>query len=88
MHENGSLALAYGWFDDSIWSGVSTIGTGWDNNVVTTYYQPWTYMWPAKITLKLSEVEHLRKLAKSDAKLRGTLKKFAPFIEVEVDFPG
>ena len=52
------------------------------------YYQPWAYSYKPQITLALSEVEHLRKLAKGDKKLRKTLKKFAPYIAVEVDFPG
>ena len=52
-----------------------------------------TYTWPTylygyqKITLTLSEVEHLRKCAKKDAKLKTALQKIAPHIEVVIDFP-
>ena len=41
-----------------------------------------------KISLTLSQVMHLRELALEDKKLRKVLKKFAPYIEVVVDFPG
>ncbi len=72
-----------------------------DNCTVTTTF-PWvdstsnyaTY-WPnywhttdRKITLKLSEVMYLREKAADDKKLRKVLKKFAPHIEITVDFPG
>lgn len=55
------------------------------------YYErryPWIYQPTTKIRLKLSEVEYLRKLCEDDKKLRETMEKFAPHIEVEVDFPG
>ena len=72
---------------------VPTDGNWWTVPTTTDwytlpYYPSYTYTWPAKIRLTLSEVEHLRKLAKKDAALRETLEKFAPHIDIEVDFPG
>lgn len=55
------------------------------------YYTP-TYWWPyetkTKIRMTLSEIEHIRKLCKNDRKLRESMQKLAPHIEVEVDFLG
>jgi len=54
-------------------------------------YNPWTYPYvyhpnDPEITLKLSEVEHLRKRARGDAKLKRILRKFTPHIRITVDF--
>ncbi len=61
------------------------------------YPQPW-YVQPyyhqgqifvdetEKITLKLSEVERLRKVAKQNKALKEILGKFTHLIEIEVDF--
>ena len=69
----------------------TTGGTGW----VDVYSNHSTY-WPGywysgsspRITLKLSEVMYLRELAAEDKKLHKVLKKFAPYIEITVEFPG
>lgn len=55
-----------------------------------TYHQTYwpNYTYERKISLKLSEVMYLRELAAEDKKLRKILKKFAPHIEITVDFPG
>ena len=92
---NGStqvMSLGTDWLDATTTANVTT-GALSDYNVNTfysnyPYYQPWAYTYKPEITLTLSEVEHLRKLAKGDRKLRKTLKKFAKYIAVEVDFPG
>lgn len=57
----------------------------------TTSARPLTYWYetkqaPRPIRLKLSEVERLRVAAKGDDDLRAVLQKFAPHIEIEVDF--
>ena len=39
-----------------------------------------------RVSLKLSEVERLRKAAKDDPKLKAILNKFTEFIEITVDF--
>ena len=56
----------------------------------SNYFTYWGNSWPSvsKIELKLSEVMYLRELAAGDKKLRKVLKKFAPYIEITVDFPG
>lgn len=53
------------------------------------YYPYVTYrtvLAPAKIKLKLSEVERLREVARADEAVRATLQKFTAHIEIEVDF--
>lgn len=67
----------------------TTGGTACANSYIT-YTYPWTttyYTTPTRIRLTLSDVEHLRKCAAKDAKLKKALRKIAPYIEVEVDFP-
>lgn len=57
-------------------------------------YYDWNYKWPwrmvetyaPKIRLKLSEVEALREAVKGNKAVRAILNRFAPFIEIEVDF--
>ena len=49
---------------------------------VNWFYQPWTYTYKPEITLTLAEANHLRKVARGDAKLRKTLRKFLPYIAV------
>lgn len=49
-----------------------------------TFYQ--TDNIERKVSLKLSEVERLRKAAKDDPKLKAVLNKFTEFIEITVDF--
>ena len=51
-----------------------------------TYWPGYSYSAP-KIELSLSEVMYLREKASEDKKLRKVLKKFAPYIEITVDFP-
>jgi hypothetical protein len=52
-----------------------------------SYYYPVYYTSPARpIKLTMTEVERLRKAAKSDDKLRAILLKFTSQIEVSVDF--
>jgi hypothetical protein len=55
---------------------------------IAGYDAPWiSYSYyPAKLRLTLTEILHMREVAKKDAALRKTFKKLTPFIEVEVDF--
>jgi hypothetical protein len=50
------------------------------------HYPYWINVELRKVTLKLSEVERLRRLAKGDKKAREILNKLGPCIEVQVDF--
>jgi len=68
---------------------------GWSRNRRYNDYN-WVYPYqsvyvspssdPRPIKLTLTEVEHLRKRAKGDQKLRKTLQKFTDLIEITVDF--
>lgn len=60
---------------------------GWLQPFTTHYHYSWCACQTSKITLTLTEAMHLRKMAKADNKLRKTLRKLTPYIEVEVDFP-
>lgn len=77
---------------NSVWTDEAATTTAtWVNNPgnsINYWYTPWYQTYSPSVTLTLTEVEHLRKLAKKDSKLRKTLKKFTPYIAVEVDFPG
>ena len=95
LNENaqGSETVAYlntDWVDAANVTTTAYNGSV-SNSLLTcgyTYTYPWGYYTPhAKITLTLSEVEHLRKCAKKDAKLKAALQKIAPHIEVVIDFP-
>ena len=95
---HGTMYVQDGWLDsDTATSATLTIGgtytpssTGdwWYTPTYPAIYHTWPTYSERKIRLTLSEVEHLRKAARKDAKLRETLRKFSPHIEVEVDFPG
>lgn len=65
----------------------STVNT----NACLTDTYPWNgYSWTygiTKIRLTLSDVEHMRKCAAKDKKLKAALRKIAPHVEVEIDFP-
>ena len=67
--------------------GSTTITPDWcvNSNQFLTYWPGYSYS--AKIELSLSEVMYLRESAVGDKKLRKVLKKFAPYIEITVDFP-
>lgn len=52
----------------------------------TTYYIPWNQPHKPEVILSFDEAEHLRNLAQNDKMLRETLKKFQPYIAVEMDF--
>src|SRR2546429_2115732 len=95
------LALNDNWLDTAHTAKTfsSTAGDSENNyqsNVATTntkgfwindyWYPYWTYSYQPKIQLTLTEVEHLRKLAKEDKRLKETLNKFTPWIQVVVDF--
>jgi hypothetical protein len=62
-------------------SGGITIGTYW-----YPYYQTWYPSSYTPVNLKMSEVEYLRKQAKTDKKLREILQKFTHLIQITVDF--
>lgn len=71
---------------------VGNASVGGSSLACLTYTYPWNgYGWTsvreAKIRLTLSDVEHMRKVAASDVKLRAAFQKIAPHIEVVVDFP-
>lgn len=89
--------LSDGWTPPSTTNGVtvarndassSTLYIG-DKLWVEPSQWHYSYTWPtpAKIRLTLSEVLHLRTAAKKDKKLKETLQKIAPHVEIEVDFP-
>lgn len=61
----------------------SLVGGVWYNDY---WYPYWNYSYRPRIELTLTEVEHLRTLAKNDKKLKDTLNKFTPWIQVVVDF--
>src|SRR5438105_2233097 len=70
-----------------------TISNNWWPYQYPWYVQPYEYHYhystvtvDRKIPLKLSEIEHLRKVAAKDAKLKDVLSKLTPLIEVVVDF--
>lgn len=92
--DNKLMSLSTNWFEHGeVTSASTTIRNAssvdyWSGTYYPTYYTPWAYHREPEITLTLTEVEHLRELAKGDKRLRKTLKKFAKFIAVEVDFPG
>ena len=87
-------ALTTKWLDgttDTVSSNyISTscnCGTTAGTCYTTTFtYWPYNSYSPVKLTLKFSEVEYLRKLAKKDSKLKKILSNFGPHIEIEVDF--
>ncbi len=80
------MYLGQDFFNGSQSTGTIANADSWVTTTSPTY---WGNYWQhTKIRLKLSEVEHLRAAARTDKKLRKVLKKFAPYIEVEVDFPG
>ena len=96
--QNAALCLNSNWLDtktagDTLDAdGVNFIQTtdnftGW-TQPYTLYSNYWPHTYERKISLTLSEVMHLRTVAANDKKLRKTLKKFAPHIEITVDFPG
>lgn len=101
MSATQTMYLSQNWADSAAITTTSPAGD-WDSSTTFVYpdnnFAPWypyytpTYWWPysveRKITLKLSEVEHIRKVCRKDAKLRETMNKLAPCIEVQVDFPG
>lgn len=70
---------------------ITTTGgaTGWDHNTCTgsTYWYPWNYTYSPSITLTVTEALHLQKVASNDRRLRKILKKFTPYIAVELDLP-
>lgn len=94
METQSVMYLNNNWLGDNETAGALTVGGTTD----ACNYQWWvtpTYTWPSyyytqhpRIRLTLTEVEHLRKLCRSDRRLRETMEKVAPYIDVEVDFPG
>lgn len=86
-----TVYLTDGWFEEN--SSVtfdSTSIVGSDSLYVGGCYTPtytWSYPVYTRIRLKLSEIEHLRKRCRDDHKLKKIMRKFAPHIEVEIDFP-
>lgn len=93
---SGTVYLATNWLDQTN-TDERPVATSADLTVANNagYYSSWvssSYCWPTyytkyeKIRLTLSDVEHLRKCAREDKKLKAALQKIAPHIEVEVDF--
>jgi hypothetical protein len=93
------LACNANWLDDTqerriqanqtFTSGNSSMVTN-SGTYVGSYYYPYYYPWIitnyTPVSLKLSEVEYLRKKAKDDKKLREVLQKFTHLIQITVDF--
>lgn len=90
-----TVYLTDGWFEENSAGSVnfdSTSIVGSDSLYIGGCYTPirsytWSYPVYTRIRLKLSEIEHLRKRCRDDHKLKMIMRKFAPHIEVEVDFP-
>jgi hypothetical protein len=62
----------------------------WQDTFTTACWHPNHWHWAEyrdrKITLKMSEIDKLRKAAKENKDLKDILNKFTPLIEVEIDF--
>jgi hypothetical protein len=99
MSETHLMAPSANWLTDTVATGGYTGGSVPLNTSITIqdayWYQPAWYPYyapvylssPARpIKLGLSEVEHLRKGAAADAKLKAILQKFTSLIEITVDF--
>ena len=87
----GTLCVTSDWLSsaDSVTTTADTFYPAWTAPTADNFtYWPSYNFSAAKIELKLSEVMYLRELAVDDKKLRKVLKKFAPYIEITVDFPG
>lgn len=94
---SNTVALTSDWLNYSV-SAVPvvnnnlSVGSRVSGSYIGEYWYPyytatfWDIREPARIRLKLSEVERLREAARGDEALRATLNKFTPYIEVEVDF--
>jgi hypothetical protein len=82
------MAVNNSWLDSNIdnsWGQPLTTSCAPITNYPIYYY--YSTMYVAKpIRLTMSEVESLRKVAKSDSKLKDILAKFTSQIEVIVDF--
>lgn len=94
-----TLACAANWLDTpdagassttvraaTLTNATMTISNGW---YYGGYYYPYVPILTSDarpIKLTLSEVERLRKVARSDAKLKTILNKFTDLIEITVDF--
>lgn len=92
-----ALALVSNWLDTETTKTFATTDGGGGqlkSNVnyaagiwLNDYWYPyWNYNYQPRIQLTLTEVEHLRTLAKNDKRLKDTLNKFTPWIQVVVDF--
>lgn len=91
-----TLALNNNWLDTvTAGGGVGSASAGHyqTSNCIDNFYVPYTHWsYPVYIStarpikLTLSEVDRLRKLARTDKALKSTLEKFTPLIEVTVDF--
>ena len=99
--QDNTLTLAADWLDtasptttdtivgDSVTTTFTTYPNTYSDSCVTVW--PTYYHWcdqgtPRPIKLKMSEVEHLRQLARGNKRLKKILQKFTPQIEIEVDF--
>lgn len=56
-------------------------------NYWSTYPSYWYSCYPAKISMTLSEIEHVRRLCRKDKRLGAIMNRMAPHIEVTIDFP-
>lgn len=92
MESEGEIVyLTNGWLEDSeassTTSSVTTNTAAGSYTIWTTPYYGWTnYGYEPKIRMTLTEIEHIRKLCKSDQRLKATMQKLTPYITVEVDF--
>lgn len=78
------FTVAQNWLDGATGGETITNSNSIGNSCITVW--PNWYNYPVRIVLKLSEVEHLRKICKNNAKLKEILNRFTPYIEVQVDF--
>ena len=84
-----TLACNANWLDNN--TATTTVSGCFDSGSNNLYWTGWTYpvYYPTPsrpIKLGMSEVDYLRRLARSDDKLKSILKKFTDQIEITVDF--
>lgn len=89
---NGALSVTSGGAVGQAFSGGGGVygQTSGCYDSYRSYQYPWYYVYnspaPRPIKLTMSEVDRLRKAAKTDDKLKAILSKFTEQIEIVVDF--
>ncbi len=87
--DNHAIALtANYWNDSTVPNTTGVVTTEWGTNFYwpqSWWYYPATRIETAKVRLKFSEVEALKRACKDNPKLREVLVKLTPAIEVEID---